>query len=69
MLKVAGRMGIKPIPCLRAVVTASNIGIADHRQPVKYSDWIFSGIGYRDFLLHLSPVARVYRVLTTVFSD
>jgi len=59
VLKVAGRMGIKPIPYLLAVATASNIGstatITGNPQNILIG--AYSGIGYRDFLLHLGPVA------------
>jgi Na+/H+ antiporter NhaD/arsenite permease-like protein len=61
VLKVAGRMGIKPIPYLLAVATASNIGstatITGNPQNILIGS--YSGIGYRDFLLHLGPVALV----------
>jgi Na+/H+ antiporter NhaD/arsenite permease-like protein len=59
VLKVTRRMGIKPIPYLLAVATASNIGstatITGNPQNILIGS--FSGIGYRDFLLHLGPVA------------
>src|SRR5947209_13016266 len=59
VLKVTGRMGIKPIPYLLAVATASNIGstatITGNPQNIIIGS--FSGIGYRDFLWHLGPVA------------
>ncbi len=59
VLKVTGRMGIKPVPYLLAVATASNIGstatITGNPQNILIGS--FSGIGYRDFLLHLGPVA------------
>ena len=58
-LKVTSRMGTKPIPYLLAVATASNIGstatITGNPQNILIGS--FSGIGYRDFLLHLGPVA------------
>jgi Na+/H+ antiporter NhaD/arsenite permease-like protein len=61
VLKVTGRMGIKPIPYLLAVATASNIGstatITGNPQNILIGS--FSGIGYRDFLWHLGPVAVV----------
>jgi len=61
VLKVAGRMGIKPIPYLLAVATASNIGstatITGNPQNILIGS--FSGIGYRYFLFHLGPVALV----------
>jgi Na+/H+ antiporter NhaD/arsenite permease-like protein len=61
VLKVAGRMGIKPIPYLLAVATASNIGSTATMtgNPQNILIGSFSGIGYRDFLLHLGPVAFV----------
>jgi Na+/H+ antiporter NhaD/arsenite permease-like protein len=59
VLKVTGRMGIKPIPYLLAVATASNIGstatITGNPQNILIGS--FSGISYRDFLWHLGPVA------------
>jgi Na+/H+ antiporter NhaD/arsenite permease-like protein len=59
VLKVTGRMGIKPIPYLLAVATASNIGstatITGNPQNILIGS--FSGIGYRGFLWHLGPVA------------
>jgi Na+/H+ antiporter NhaD/arsenite permease-like protein len=59
VLKVAGRMGIKPIPYLLAVATASNIGstatITGNPQNILIGS--YSGFGYCDFLLHLGPVA------------
>lgn len=61
VLKVTGRMGIKSIPYLLAVATASNIGstatITGNPQNILIGS--FSGIGYRDFLWHLGPVALV----------
>jgi len=61
VLKVTRRMGIGPIPYLLAVATASNIGstatITGNPQNILIGS--FSGIGYRDFLLHLGPVALV----------
>jgi Na+/H+ antiporter NhaD/arsenite permease-like protein len=61
VLKVTGRMGIKPIPYLLAVATASNIGstatITGNPQNILIGS--FSRIGYRDFFWHLGPVALV----------
>jgi len=61
VLKLAARMGIKPIPYLLAVATASNIGstatITGNPQNILIGS--FSGIGYLDFLIHLGPVALV----------
>jgi len=61
VLKVTGRMRIKPIPYLLAVATAANIGstatITGNPQNILIGS--FSGIGYRDFLWHLGPVALV----------
>jgi Na+/H+ antiporter NhaD/arsenite permease-like protein len=60
-LKVTGRMGVKPVPYLLAVATASNIGSAATitGNPQNILIGSFSGIGYRDFLWHLGPVALV----------
>jgi Na+/H+ antiporter NhaD/arsenite permease-like protein len=61
VLKVTGRLGIKPLPYLLAVATASNIGstatITGNPQNILIGS--FSGIGYLDFLWHLGPVALV----------
>jgi Na+/H+ antiporter NhaD/arsenite permease-like protein len=58
-LKVARRMGLKPLPYLLAVATASNIGsvatITGNPQNMLIGS--FSGIRYRIFLFHLGPVA------------
>lgn len=59
VLKIAGRMGIKPLPYLLAVATASNIGstatITGNPQNILIGS--YSGISYRAFVLHLGPVA------------
>jgi Na+/H+ antiporter NhaD/arsenite permease-like protein len=59
VFKVTRRMGIKPIPYLLAIATASNIGsvatITGNPQNILIGS--YSGIGYRDFLWHLGPVA------------
>ena len=59
VLKATRRMGVKPIPYLLAVATASNIGstatITGNPQNILIGS--FSGIHYRDFLWHLGPVA------------
>jgi Na+/H+ antiporter NhaD/arsenite permease-like protein len=53
------RMGLKPVPYLLAVATASNIGgvatITGNPQNMLIGS--FSGIRYRDFMWHLGPVA------------
>jgi Na+/H+ antiporter NhaD/arsenite permease-like protein len=55
------RMGVRPLPYLLAVATASNIGsvatITGNPQNMLIGS--FSGIPYRDFILHLGPVALV----------
>ena len=60
-LTASRRMGLKPLRYLLAVATASNIGsvatITGNPQNMLIGS--FSGIGYRDFLLHLGPVALV----------
>lgn len=61
VLKLTARMGVKPSPYLLAIATASNIGsvatITGNPQNILIGS--FSGIGYRDFLWHLGPVALV----------
>lgn len=59
VLTVCRKMGLKPIPYLLAVATASNIGsvatITGNPQNMLVGS--VSRIGYRNFLLHLGPVA------------
>ncbi|MBZ5516008.1 MAG: anion transporter [Acidobacteriia bacterium] len=61
VLDATRRMGVKPLPYLLAVATASNIGsvatITGNPQNMLIGS--FSGIAYRDFLLHLGPIALV----------
>src|SRR5262245_60261266 len=61
VINATRRMGVKPVPYLLAVATASNIGsvatITGNPQNMLIGS--FSGISYRDFLLHLGPVALV----------
>jgi Na+/H+ antiporter NhaD/arsenite permease-like protein len=58
-LGASRRMGLKPVPYLLAVATASNIGsvatITGNPQNMLIGS--FSAIRYRDFLWHLGPVA------------
>jgi Na+/H+ antiporter NhaD/arsenite permease-like protein len=60
-LTAAKRMGVRPVPYMLAVATASNIGsvatITGNPQNILIGS--FSGIRYRDFLWHLGPVAVV----------
>ena len=60
-LAASRRMGLKPVPYLLAVATASNIGsvatITGNPQNMLVGS--FSGIRYRDFLWHLGPIAIV----------
>jgi Na+/H+ antiporter NhaD/arsenite permease-like protein len=60
-LAASRRMNLKPVPYLLAVATASNIGsvatITGNPQNMLVGS--FSGIGYRDFLWNLGPVALV----------
>jgi Na+/H+ antiporter NhaD/arsenite permease-like protein len=55
------RMGLRPLPYLLAVATASNIGsvatITGNPQNILIGS--VSGISYRDFLTHLGPVALI----------
>ena len=59
VLTATRRMGVRPLPYLLAVATASNVGsvatITGNPQNMLIGS--VSGIGYRDFLLHLGPVA------------
>lgn len=59
VLTATRRMAVRPAPYLLAVATASNIGsvatITGNPQNMLIGS--FSGISYRDFLLHLGPVA------------
>ncbi len=61
VLGVCKRMGVKPLPYLLALATASNIGsvatITGNPQNILIGS--VSGIGYRDFLAHLGPVALI----------
>ena len=61
VLTATRRMAVRPLPYLLAVATASNVGsvatITGNPQNMLIGS--FSGIGYRDFLLHLGPVALV----------
>jgi Na+/H+ antiporter NhaD/arsenite permease-like protein len=61
VLSITRRLRLEPLPYLLAVATASNIGsvatITGNPQNMLIGS--FSGIGYRDFLLHLAPVAVV----------
>lgn len=59
ILRIARRMGRKPAPFLLALATASNIGsvatITGNPQNILIGS--LSGIGYREFLMRLGPVA------------
>jgi Na+/H+ antiporter NhaD/arsenite permease-like protein len=61
ILKVCRQMGRNPLPFLLALATASNIGstatITGNPQNILIGS--VSHIGYRDFLLHLGPVALI----------
>ena len=61
VLHMARRLGLPPVPYLIAVATASNIGsvatITGNPQNMLIGS--LSGIGYRDFLWHLGPVAII----------
>jgi Na+/H+ antiporter NhaD/arsenite permease-like protein len=60
-LAATKRMGLKPLPYLLAVATASNIGsvatITGNPQNMLIGS--FSGLGYRYFLMRLGPVALI----------
>jgi Na+/H+ antiporter NhaD/arsenite permease-like protein len=59
VLTLTQKLRLPPLPFLLAVATSSNIGgvatITGNPQNMLIGS--FSGIGYRDFLLHLGPVA------------
>jgi Na+/H+ antiporter NhaD/arsenite permease-like protein len=59
VLTIARRMKLAPLPYLLAVATGSNVGsvatITGNPQNMLIGS--FSGITYRDFVLHLAPVA------------
>ena len=61
VLTITRKMNLQPLPYLLAVATASNIGsvatITGNPQNMLIGS--FSGIRYRDFLMHLAPVALV----------
>jgi len=61
VLSVCKRMGLRPLPYLLALATASNIGgvatITGNPQNMLIGS--ASGIAYRDFLVHLGPVAMI----------
>lgn len=61
VLSITKKMGLRPIPYLLAVATASNIGsvatITGNPQNMLIGS--FSGISYRQFILHLGPVAII----------
>jgi len=65
VLSITRRMRVLPLPFLLSTATASNIGsvatITGNPQNMLIGS--FSGIGYRDFLFHLGPVAAVGLVL------
>lgn len=59
VLSITRKMNLQPLPYLLAVATASNIGsvatITGNPQNMLIGS--FSGIRYRDFLMHLAPVS------------
>jgi Na+/H+ antiporter NhaD/arsenite permease-like protein len=59
VLTISRRINLPPLPYLLAVATGSNIGsvatITGNPQNMLIGS--FSGIGYRDFFVHLAPVA------------
>ena len=65
VLAITRRMKLAPLPYLLAVATGSNVGsvatITGNPQNMLIGS--FSGIGYRDFFLHLGPVALVGLIL------
>ena len=69
VLEATRRKGVRPVPYLLALATASNIGsvatITGNPQNMLIGS--FSGIHYHDFLLHLGPVAIGGLVLDWLF--
>ena len=61
VLSITRKMRLQPLPYLLAVATASNIGSVSTitGNPQNMLIGSFSGIHYRDFLVHLGPVAIV----------
>jgi Na+/H+ antiporter NhaD/arsenite permease-like protein len=61
VLGVCKRMGLRPLPYLLALATASNIGgvATITGNPQNMLIGTVSGIAYRDFLAHLGPVAVI----------
>lgn len=61
ILDICRRMGLRPLPYMLALATASNIGsvatITGNPQNILIGS--ASGISYRDFLAHLGPVAVI----------
>jgi len=59
VLNITRKMNLQPLPYLLAVATASNIGSAATitGNPQNMLIGSFSGIRYRDFLMHLAPVS------------
>ena len=59
LLHMTRRMGVRPVPYLLALATASNIGSVATitGNPQNMVIGAASGIAYRDFLAHLGPVA------------
>ena len=68
VLHMARRLGLPPMPYLIAVATASNIGsvatITGNPQNMLVGS--LSGISYREFLIHLGPVAVIGLVLNWI---
>ena len=66
VLAITRRLKLAPLPYLMAVATGSNVGsvatITGNPQNMLIGS--FSGIHYRDFFLHLGPVALVGLLLT-----
>ena len=61
ILDVSKRIGVRPLPYLLALATASNIGGAATitGNPQNMLIGTVSGVGYRHFLAHLGPVSAV----------
>ena len=68
VLAVTRRLGVRPLPYLLAVATASNIGSVATLtgNPQNMLIGSYSGISYRSFIAHLGPVAAVGLLLDWV---
>src|SRR5215469_6580060 len=69
ILDVSKRMGVRPLPYLLALATASNIGGAATitGNPQNMLIGSVSGIGYRHFMLHMTPISVIGLLIDWAF--